>query len=206
MSVTETIWQRFRSYPRAMQWALLAAVGIAGFLLWDQFVWSQAATWNDQADRILARVDEVVKTNERRRQIRSLENPIRAIGAVERPGSQAQAGPTLTRTVNDILHKHGASKDNFSQRTPAKLKRGLLAEIVGPNGRLERLTADLRFNAAPEAATAIIADLESRPEIEAISSLRITRHGGVARVTVDLVLEAWITGGDEPARRSGGPI
>jgi hypothetical protein len=125
---------------------------------------------------------------------------------VERPGHHAEAGPLLTRTVNEILQKHNASKDNFSLRGAQKLKRGLLAGIAGPRERLERLTADVRFNATPEAATAIIAELESRPEIEGISALRITRFSGVIRVTVDLVLEAWVSSEDAPSARVGGPI
>ena len=154
---------------------------------------------------MLARVSEVVETDAAARGLVVLMDTVRATGPVERPGHHALAGSLLTRTVNEIVKRNGGSKDSFSQRNPTKLKRGLLSKIARPNERFERLTADLRFNASPSSATAIIAELESRPEIEAISTLRITRHSGVARVTVDLVLEVWVSGEDSPRIRAGGP-
>ncbi|MCZ6494322.1 MAG: hypothetical protein O6933_09610, partial [Planctomycetota bacterium] len=64
-------------------------------------------------------------------------------------------------------------------------------------------TGDFRFDAAPDEAIAIIAELESSPMIEAISSVRITRVSGTRKVTVDLTVEAWIVSA-EPRRRMGG--
>ena len=203
MSFFETIWDRYRAYPRAMQWALGAAVGIIVFLAWSDLVQSQTAEWNDQADRLLANAREVVRIEQRRVMPKTLAT-IRGVGPVLTPRHHAEAGSMLTHIEDEVIRKHGATKDNFSLRQSVKLKRGTLEEIVGTGGRVEKLTADLRFTATPQAATAIVAELESRPEIEAISSLRITRHAGATRVTVDLVLDAWVQSGEARGPRVGG--
>ena len=71
-------------------------------------------------------------------------------------------------------------------------------------GRVQRITADVRFDTGPEEATAIIAELEECPEIEAISSLRLSRrHGGRRKVRVALTLDAWIVSAETRQRQRG---
>ena len=69
---------------------------------------------------------------------------------------------------------------------------------------MARITGDLRFDASPQEATAIIAELEASPKIEAVSRVRLTRQGGRPKVTVDLSVESWIIATKRQGRRGGG--
>ena len=53
MTSTQRLWQRFRRLPRAGQWAVAAAAAIALFIIWNDYVLSWAAAWNEQADELL---------------------------------------------------------------------------------------------------------------------------------------------------------
>ena len=94
--------------------------------------------------------------------------------------------------------------DSFNYRGPEKLPRGTLSEILRTSQREERITGDLRFDAAPTEAIAIIAELEATPTIEAVSDVRMTLQGGRQKVRVDLTVESWIVSSERRSRRVGG--
>lgn len=203
MTKTQTIWNRFRQLPRAAQWAGLAAIGIGFFLLYDQHVRPITTTWHDHADEMLKEVGEAARSENRSRQLRAMREPILGLGAVETPGNEAQGSNALNDAVNEVLKRHSVTRDSFNLRGATRLPRTTLSQIIQPNQLVQRITGDFRFDAAPDEAVAIIAELESSPVIEAISSVRITRVSGTRKVTVDLTVEAWIVSA-EPRRRMGG--
>ncbi|MCH8343459.1 MAG: hypothetical protein IH983_05690 [Planctomycetes bacterium] len=203
MTKTQTIWNRFRQLPRAMQWAGLAAIGIGLFLLYDQHVRPITTTWHDHANEMLQEVGEAARSENRSRQLRAMREPILGLGAVETPGNEAQGSNALNDTINEVLKRHSVTRDSFNLRGATRLPRSTLSQIIRTNQLVKRITGDLRFDAPPDEAVAIIAELESSPVIEAISSVRITRVSGTRKVTVDLTVEAWIVSA-EPRRRMGG--
>ncbi len=203
MTKTQTIWNRFRQLPRAVQWAGLAAIGIGLFLLYDEHVRPITTTWHDHADEMLKEVGEAAKSENRSRQLRAIREPILGLGAVETPGNEAQGSNALNDAVNEVLKRHNVTRDSFNLRGATRLPRSTLSQIIQTNQLVQRITGDFRFDAAPDEAIAIIAELESSPMIEAISSVRITRVSGTRKVTVDLTVEAWIVSA-EPRRRMGG--
>lgn len=200
----QTIWDRFRGLPRAGRWAVAAALAVALFLLWDAGIRPLTESWNDRADQVLANAGEAGNSRRRLQQLRETKEPILALGAVERPGGESEGNRDLHAVVNNVLKRRKVSRDSFNYRGASKLPRGTLQKVIHPKKRLERITGDLRFDATPEEALAIIADLEGSPEIEAISSVRITRQAGPRKVTVDLTVEAWIESFERPSRRTGG--
>jgi len=203
MTKTQTIWNRFRQLPRAVQWAGLAAIGIGLFLLYDEHVRPITTTWHDHADEMLKEVGEAAKSENRSRQLRAIREPILGLGGVETPGNEAQGSNALNDAVNEVLKRHNVTRDSFNLRGATRLPRSTLSQIIQTNQLVQRITGDFRFDAAPDEAIAIIAELESSPMIEAISSVRITRVSGTRKVTVDLTVEAWIVSA-EPRRRMGG--
>ncbi|MFB3138343.1 MAG: hypothetical protein ACE10B_03885 [Phycisphaerales bacterium] len=203
MTKTQTIWNRFRQLPRAVQWASLAAIGIGLFLLYDEHVRPITTTWHDHADEMLKEVGEAARSENRSRQLRAMREPILGLGAVETPSNEAQGSNALNDAVNEVLKRHNVTRDSFNLRGATRLPRSTLSQIIQTNQLVQRITGDFRFDAAPDEAIAIIAELESSPMIEAISSVRITRVSGTRKVTVDLTVEAWIVSA-EPRRRMGG--
>ncbi|MHC4785223.1 MAG: hypothetical protein ACYTE6_04595 [Planctomycetota bacterium] len=205
MTSTQNLWQRYLRLPRAGQWAVAAAVGIALFMAWNDYVLTWAAALNDQADKLLADAREAAGGERRARRLNGLRNVIQGLGPVERPRSESQADDlALNDAVNEVLKAHRVSEDSFNYRGPEKLKRGTLSQILRPGQRVERITGDLRFDASPEEAIAIIAELEASPTIEAVSDVRMAVLAGRQRVRVDLTVESWIESSESRTRRGGG--
>ncbi len=198
-----TLWQRVGQLPRAGRWAIWAVVVITVFLIWNDFIGPQTASFNEEARTLLAR-HEMIRGRQRLRQVKLLAEPIRALGTVEEPGNRAESGQALIRAVIEVLKKHAVSDDSWVLGNPTNLPRGTLSELTGDGGRMQRITAEVRFDTGPEEATAIIAELEECPEIEAISNLRLSRlPRGRRKVRVALTLEAWIVSAETRQRQRG---
>ena len=141
---------------------------------------------------------------QRERKLRSLREPMLALGGVVPPGDESQGNRALQSVVNDVLKRHTVSRDSFKYRGASKLPRGTLRTVVGSGQRLERISGDLSFEAQPKAALSIISELEDSPAIESITSVRLSMQAGPGKVRVDLTLEAWIVGSDQRSRGLGG--
>jgi len=204
MTSTQTIWQRYRRLPRAGQWAVAAALGAVLLIIWTDYVLALAAAWNEQADALLADAREAAGGERRLSRMNGLRNTIQGLGPLQRPGTESQAELALNDAVNEVLKRRRVSDDSFNYRGPEKLPRGTLSEILRTSQRAERITGDLRFDASPTEAIAIIAELEASPTIEAVSDVRMTLQGGRQKVRVDLTVESWIVSSERRSRRVGG--
>jgi hypothetical protein len=203
MTITRNLWQGYRRLPRAGQWVAAAAVVIAVLMVWDFWILSKAAAWNGQADELLADAREAAGGQRRLAQARGLRGVIQSLGPVERPGPQAEAEISLAIAVNEVLKRHRVSDDSVNYRGPEKLPRGTLSQIIRRGQRVARITGNLRFDATPEEAIAIIAELEANTTIEAVSDVRVTEQSG-RQVRVDLTVESWIVSLEQRPQRTGG--
>lgn len=189
---------RFRALPRAMQWALVAVVGIGGFLLWDATInqWSQQI--NRSADAILANVSQIRAGTEVTTDFERMTEVIVGLGPVELPDTPSEGETKLNRVVNDVLKRHTVSNTSFDMRLRGKLPPNALAGVTG-GARVDRLVGDLKFTASPAEALAVIAELESSPEIEAVNTVRMTKDAA-QKVKVNLTLESWVISQDKGTR------
>ena len=193
MNEQKTWSQRFNELPRAARWAIIGTVTIVAPLMYFDYLGKFADQWNNEADDIRSRVRQVALTNSELDGGRSMEDLISGIGVVEKPADEAKANEALTETVNAIIKRHTVSKDDFKIRRPARLPTGTLEKIVkGSNKRVEKLTGELRFEATSENMLAIIAELESSPDIESVSHVRLNKLSGRGKLSVQLQVEAWI--------------
>lgn len=193
MNEQKTWSQRFNELPRAARWAIIGTVTIVAPLMYFDYLGKFADQWNNEADDIRSRVRQVALTNSELDGGRSMKDLISGIGVVEKPADEAKANEALTETVNAIIKRHTVSKDDFKIRRPARLPTGTLEKIVkGSNKRVEKLTGELRFEATSENMLAIIAELESSPDIESVSHVRLNKLSGTRKLSVQLQVEAWI--------------
>lgn len=190
---------RFRALPRAGQWASIAGVGILGFLLWDATISQWARDIDDSADIMLANVAQIREGAKVRDDFERLGEVIVALGPAEKPDTQAEGAAKLNRVVNDVLKRHSVSNQSFDMRLRGKLPPAALAGITQGN-RLDRLVGDLKFTATPAEALAVIAELESSPEIESINMVRITKDAA-QKVKVNLTVESWVISTDTKVSR-----
>lgn len=200
---TSTIMQRFNRMPRAARWAVSAGIVVILFLVYDEAVGPLTRSWNDQADHMLADVERAAGGRQQQRKLRSIKESVLALGPVQMPAGESEGNAELHAIVNDVLKRHPVSNDSFNYRGASKLPRGTLRSALDPGQRIERVSGDLRFDAEPDRALAIITEIEDSPYVESISSIRLTRQGG-PRITVDLTIEAWIVGTDRGQRGLGG--
>jgi hypothetical protein len=204
MTTTRNLWHRYRQLPRAGQWAIAATVAVALILIWTDHVMVWATAWNEQADELLNDARDAAGGERRVSRVDGLRNTIQGLGPVQRPGQEAQAEMALNDAVNEVLKRHTVSRDSFNYRGPTKLPRGTLSRVIRSGDHVEQITGDLRFDSTPEAAIAIIAELESSPALEAVSDVRIMKQAGSHKVTVDLTVASWIVSRERRSRRVGG--
>jgi hypothetical protein len=180
---------RFTTMPRSIQWAALASIGVLLFLVWDSYIAPATESLNSKADAIERNVREV-RSVTMTPLVRQLAP---TIGPVQYPDSETASSAAFHAVINSVLRKHSASNDSYSVRgsnLPSSAMGGVTSDP------LEKLTGDLKFEATVKNAMAIIAALESSPDVEAITSLRMTKDTG-GKIKVQMSLESWV--------RSGGP-
>ena len=183
--------EQFMKLPRAFRWLLAALLFVVLFRAWDSSLGGIARGWNTETDAILANARKIDSANIALR-IRLLEDAIVGMGPVERPDRVADGTNALGTAVAAVLgkRKHDFDQNNSQDRLREDISRG----IVTPGNRLVRLTGTLKFQASPEEAIAIIAELEDRKEIEAIRKVFMSKADsrGQRQVNINLTLEAWV--------------
>ncbi len=198
---------RFLSLPRAIQWALLAAIGVTLFLAWDSWVGPMVEDLDRKAETISNDVRSIRAARDLATDLRKTElsNIVTGVGAVRPPRSPAAGTGSFTTVVNELMKKHGITDQDFSLRTRGKLPKNALIGVLPAGKRAERLTGDLKFSAKPEVAVAILAALESSPDIEQVSSVRMTKDQG-GKVKVQYTLEAWVQATETATAGSGSAL
>jgi hypothetical protein len=192
-----TLLDRFLALPRAMQWAALGAIGLVLFLIWDSYLKGFTEGINLKSERILAQVAEVrgARDTAAALQRSEIKPVVLSIGEVARPRSETAGAEAFTDVVNTLVKRHNLTDHSFSLRARGKLPKNALLGALPAGKRAERMTADLKFSAKPDVATALLADLESSPEIEQVSSVRLVKDAN-GKVKAHYVLEAWVIASD----------
>ncbi len=202
MSGTQQLLERFREMPRLVQWGVYVGIGIIVFLIWTDLIAPKSIEFKERADRIAEDVRTVRDTEAMDHSVRQLRDTIAGLGPVQLPRPEAEGELALTRTVTNMLRQFSVTNDSFSARVQGSLRPDALPGVTGES-RVQLVTGDLTFDASPDVAIAIISELESRPEIESITTVRMTRISG-RRVRVTAVLEAWVLPLGAP--RAGGSV
>ena len=191
MTAMQTMLQQYQKMSRAMRLATLAALALGLYFVWDNAIRPITNGLKDDANKIARNVSELHRIEAEAVKLRDLKKTlVWNIGPVRPPAAVAEGSKKFNDVVLEVLQKHSATNTNFSSRTGNKLPRTAMAAYA--NGkRIDRLTGDIKFDASPEKAAAIIAELEASPHIESISSLRIVRDTG-RKVRVTLTIETWV--------------
>lgn len=194
---TDALVARFQGLPRAFQWLAWAVLFVALFTAWDGLLGPLVERWNASADRIESDLRSVREAERLNDDLRRRQHAIVAIGGVSLPRDEQPGRVALGDVVVEVLEKHGVRKEEFSigggRRLPVKTGAALKGYAKRPGGRLVQLSGDLRFESSPEDAIAVIADLESRDEIESISLVRL-RKANNGMLEVQLTVESWVFG------------
>jgi hypothetical protein len=179
---------RFLALPQIWRIAATGALLVVAILVAQDHVWPIADEWNREADRIsrsIARGRALDSALDPR-----IEGIAVALGPIEVPRSAAPGATRLEETVGRICTANGLDP-KIDGRTGSRLpSNSPLSEVAG--GRVERLVCELEFVADPDTLMSVVRELESEPEIESISDLRIERIEDGPKLDVRLVVEAWV--------------
>jgi hypothetical protein len=190
-----TIFDRFRQWPRALQWAALAAIGLALFFIWSDYL----SAWTDRvakrADALQSQIADVRQASDLVSKFNApdMKQVVESMGQVDEPKDATKGADLLQDEINAVLKKHTVSNQGYDQRSRGRLPAGTLGSVT--TRRLDRLTGDLKFTATPEEATAIIAELESSAIVVSIDTVRMVKDAN-RKVKVNLSLEAWVESSD----------
>ena len=187
-----TIADRFQSLPRAARWGILAGGAFVSYFVIVEPVLDVINRANSAADDRAGALSTLAKgategTSE-------VALGIRKFGDIALPGDPETRSVALNRRVSDVLKKHNIKESTSTQRT-MPLGQGPLKDVYGDTDRIDRLIREVVFDATPEDIAGVIADLESAPEVAAISRVQIRRGdnkdtaGRILKATV--AAEAW---------------
>ncbi len=190
-----TLANRWKALPVRWRWISAAAAATIVFILYSDFVWPIAEKWNAESDRIEAILGRA--EGNREQLPASIEAAVEALGPIRIPGTEAEGSLALAETITAAIGRHPVSNFSFDARAGSRLPPAALREIVSGTGeRIERVVGEVGFSATPEQAAEILAALESSPDIESVSRLRMVRSPQLDRkVDVKLTVEAWILTG-----------
>ncbi len=178
---------------RAIKWAAIAIPILVAYLVLDYGFWQVSANLSIRGDRI----ESIIAASKKRGASieGSVESAVRAFGPVDAPATKDDGADALTTSIAAIFKQNntnyglGLREQRISSRS--------LESAVG--SKIEKIVAEIRFDATPDAASAIIAQLEAAPEIDSISDLKLNYQPQTRRVTVQLSAEAWTLARGGPA-------
>lgn len=190
---------RWRSLPPAGRLAVAGAVVLLAWLALEQWSWSWAREWSDQADRIERALTDG-------RSIASEVDPVAAKGAelygpIDPPSGESEGAEAMAKAVVEVFKRHATSNFSYDAQRASSSLPGAPVTVSGSGQRLSRVTGEVQFESTPEEASRIIEELEASPSIEAINSVKLQRRDGERKVMVRLTVEAWVV-----AARRGGRI
>ncbi|MCA9285708.1 MAG: hypothetical protein KDA22_10855 [Phycisphaerales bacterium] len=190
-AAAQQLVDRYRAMPRAMQWGVLAIVGLVVFMLVDSTVWRLGRSWGDQADEMQAVLDD---TQMKRASLNhELEATVLAHGQVRMPLPEADGAAALAKAVNEALTRHHALGAVYDSRASSNMPGDSLRGVIAPGQQPARVAGDVRFKAKPQDVAAIVAELESSPDVESISRLTIEKdQKDMTNVRVTMTVEAWV--------------
>lgn len=183
--------ERFRHWPKPGQAALVAGALIVGWWLCSDTVWAWARSYSQEARdlrALLARGDAQTDS-----QLKEARDSVLAYGRVQPPRRPEEGAAMLAQTATEIIKANKAETGfKYEARGSSRLPASALKGVLGKNQTAERLTAEIHFEASPDTVSKVLAELEASPEIDSVSTLRLSRVDASKKLRVRAVIEAWV--------------
>ena len=189
---------RFLGLPTLWKFLVSIALLLLVYLVANDLIWPTSEKWALESEQLEQLLDESRSID--RKIDRKLVWIVASLGPIEVPRSPNDGAVRLEATVNDIVSEHRVKSYTFETRPGARVQASAALRNIAGGGRVERVHAEVEFQATPEDAIELVRELEAEPEIESIGSLRMTAVPELRLVDVQLVVEAWIKAPDR--RRS----
>lgn len=212
-----TLAQRWAALPRSAKWLAACGVVVVGYfgvfeplLNWRQTIDARAAAIQAQLDgRAKAATDAGAANN--------VELSVQSFGQPAMPAPVAERSVALDQKISSILRRHQDKVANLRRATltdrgqfdapPRALANA--AATPGGGGELVRLEREITFEADVATTVAIVRELESTPEVAAVTRVTLnkqSRQGNpteAAPLRVSLIVESWAIAGAQRAATQG---
>lgn len=186
--VFERACESFSALPRVGKWLTLAVAGYAVFLLFDFVVWPTS----DRLEMRAERAASVLKAAADRAKELPGDTADRAtvFGPNAVPGRDVAEKERFSKAIAAIMKTHGVADSYGFDVRPQGLPSGVLPKVAAQlGGSMRRTVAEVKFTANPDVVSAIIADIDRSPYVDAITDVRLAYKD--RRVTATLSVERW---------------
>lgn len=182
--------------PRAVQWALLAAIAMVVYFLVVERTLDAINRFAGSSATREAMLASYAKTES---DLRAAADTVllgtKYYGDVAMPGDPEQRALEFNRAVDEILKKHDIREHTSTSRT-SPMGPGRLVAKFGGEYRIDRLIKDIQFVADPDAVSGVVADLERNPVVASVSRVQIrqmdARDRSLHQVRANIAAETWL--------------
>lgn len=181
----------YADLPRAVKWLAWFIVLMVGYFAVVEPVLDFTQKYRTRAQTLESRIARLVSLgNEDTEEGRVSAQVLQSFGRAEPPRSSGEAVYLLTRRINVVLDEAGVEDRTQIEKRSTFRPRG-------SDARFERIIIEVSFDARPETHTRVLSELESSPEVTAISRVRFDRstrsgsNGSGRLVRGSIAVEAW---------------
>ncbi len=177
---------RIRSLPTAGRYGVIAVAILAAYMAIDSWSWSWARSWNAQADhiqKILADSAEIIANSDT-----AVHTGPELYGLVSPIGSESEGAESMGKAVVAIVKKYSTSLFSYDAQRASTRISGLSSR----GEKISKISGELQFECSPEIFSKIVADIESSPAIESISSIRLLRKDAEKKLVARMTVDAWV--------------
>lgn len=195
MSAAASIVNRYRSLPRAAQWAIIAGALLGGYLIVDELLlkpWDRARAEAAVAQSRLEVYEQQAGAFENAES--SVALGMSRMGEIAPLVTESQGAAALRRRVDEVLKAHGLEGWTVRETGGERLPAGTPPGIVGPTEVLVKVRIELNFQGPPESVMAALADLERSPIVSSVRHVRLRHERETKTLAVTLVPEVWTIG------------
>lgn len=185
------VW--FHSLPRAARWGVTAALGVGVYFGVVEPLVDLTNRLNAEADVARLTIDRAVEQAARRKDADSTTSlSVSRFGQVELPAEFQVVSRDLDRAIDSAFEGREVSGKRTSKRRPAPLGRDAMAGALPAGREVQRISAEMTFEASQETVAKVLADLERSPIITQVSDINLRLIPDKKRVQATLVPEAWV--------------
>jgi len=190
-----TAWFRswHRTSSRAARWAVWTVLALAVYLGVAEPLIDLTNSLNNAADGSDNAINRAVQNAARRASAdQSMKLNVQHYGLVELPAEFTTVSADLDRAIEVAFKGHEVSGKRTSKRRPAPLGRDAMSGAIPAGREVQRISAEVSFEASQEVVAKVIADLERSPIITQISDINLRVVPDKKRVQATITPEAWI--------------
>ncbi|MFN9992379.1 MAG: hypothetical protein ACK54H_03455 [Phycisphaerales bacterium] len=188
--------ERWKQQPRSMQWAILAALGLAAFYGLVDPLLEATEKVKSRADAKAAMLDQYQQNRQALETAdKTVALGVSRLGNIEMPIESESRAVDFNSMIDDVLSRQDLGDRSSTSRTVPLGNNSALAGVIDASLKVDRLVTELQLTGQPEAIAQIIADLERNPLVTTISRVQMRKAEGRdsgRNIRASISVETWV--------------